>query len=1030
MHSVLATQSVTRIIGYIDNVLRTPCRLHCYFFCQDTAASTLLCHMGYRLQDSPFSSIAIGQQAGRCAIAFIDTGMHKTHSASDTPLVTDEKTIWQACLSHPLFTPLATLIVAPFSQAGDRQPHCYWWAHLTDQQKKKHAPIYWVYTATQHTPLPDALFSHLNQVANTHVPGIYWPASPNKQLHRDSYHHAYQMWHATLTSAFPPPKQSDTANKTETAEAMRAFLQQLAVLENSIYQHSVHFLSPYHTQWQGVYFLKIHSLHAAPFINTLLTHWDNVSPVLYQTPPLPHVPVVPPTEKNHTHFTFHNSKRLGWLSTTGRNGIGNTRVDCGETYFARPSPRPVPWGMLCFLLISLIALYHTLSQYNQNEALLLQGPLRTLSTHVSQYQARPSSPSDIFAHLKAHKKITALLSPSSTWTAVRRKWGGSPVFQWEQEAKTAYLHTLNHRFLPYLLQSILLALQAPEYQPNPQHLFTLYTYFLLTHPAQINTDTQYFVLGWFDQYWHTHPHFHDKRIAFSCLKDWLHAMQIPENRRTHILAPRPSQETRYMTNQHTHSLTRPLSEKAVLLLDPMIFSLSHYAPEYAHFPKEKTWPIKKMGLPLHTDQTGIPLTYTAYWRKKAYTTLLPYAVHFIEDTTRREPISDPTSPLLPLAQHHYLTRYRQVWATWLSALHFHPLNRQDAILDRLQLWSNKQSRWYALLTDIHQHIAPLGQYGRIPPFNTQVSAHFQPILQAIHALTVHPPFRILAVKTQLTPIMTVDPTVSLTDLDKKILAFTKKRMQMHPLNDALHHLYIQTRDASPSNPIVYAQHQLATDIWRLLLATSLEQLNRQWQQSITPYYQSRLAHAYPMEKNAKKEATPHDISVFFGPSGTLNKFILNNISPFLHLPPHRRPTLLHQPLKPKIVENQYLLLSPHTRQALSTALYIQHALFPQGKPRLQHQFSLQPVIASPNVQYARFTYRKQHRHYTNKPKQHDRPIQLQWPTRTPSPLAIDFYAHALTPPPYGCALGRTGILEPLTLTFKLSTYPYRFTPHK
>lgn len=97
--------------------------------------------------------------------------------------------------------------------------------------------------------------------------------------------------------------------------------------------------------------------------------------------------------------------------------------------------------------------------------------------------------------------------------------------------------------------------------------------------------------------------------------------------------------------------------------------------------------------------------------------------------------------------------------------------------------------------------------------------------------------------------------------------------------DPIHNLERIAREAPP--PVDRLLGSLSEQSRQVVLAAALAHLEDQWQQEVVAPFQRYLAGRFPLAPGAQREVSLRDFESFFAPEGTLHRFQLEHLAPFI-----------------------------------------------------------------------------------------------------------------------------------------------------
>jgi len=133
--------------------------------------------------------------------------------------------------------------------------------------------------------------------------------------------------------------------------------------------------------------------------------------------------------------------------------------------------------------------------------------------------------------------------------------------------------------------------------------------------------------------------------------------------------------------------------------------------------------------------------------------------------------------------------------------------------------------------------------------------------------------------------------------------------------------------------------------WQNMLNASRRHINTQWENLVLEQYNQSIKNRYPIYKNARSQTSLDDFSEFFGPDGVYQRFIKENIDPFLKINAKK--------WRLKTLEGKHIGFSKQTLKQLRRGSRISKAFFPKGAETISVKFQLKPSYLDAKVK--RFT---------------------------------------------------------------------------
>jgi len=147
------------------------------------------------------------------------------------------------------------------------------------------------------------------------------------------------------------------------------------------------------------------------------------------------------------------------------------------------------------------------------------------------------------------------------------------------------------------------------------------------------------------------------------------------------------------------------------------------------------------------------------------------------------------------------------------------------------------------------------------------------------------------------------------------------------------------------SPINQWVKSLSTSSWRVLLASSRQEINNRWSNQLLDPYNQIIRNRYPIYKTSSQQTSLEDFSEFFAPKGTYNTFLAKNIKPFIKEDARR--------FNIKILEGQSIGFTKETLKQLRRGETISKAFFAKNAENISVKFRLTPKTLDAKVK--RFT---------------------------------------------------------------------------
>jgi type VI secretion system protein ImpL len=120
-----------------------------------------------------------------------------------------------------------------------------------------------------------------------------------------------------------------------------------------------------------------------------------------------------------------------------------------------------------------------------------------------------------------------------------------------------------------------------------------------------------------------------------------------------------------------------------------------------------------------------------------------------------------------------------------------------------------------------------------------------------------------------------------------------------------------------------------------------QQIAKQWQQQIVPFYRHYLQGRYPIAAKAQESVSLDHFKQFFGPQGKLDRFFQNNMQPFIKREQN------HWQWRP--LGKKHFAFADDLLELFQRAQVIRTMFFPNNESQLNIHFSLKPKAMMPIV---------------------------------------------------------------------------------
>lgn len=126
---------------------------------------------------------------------------------------------------------------------------------------------------------------------------------------------------------------------------------------------------------------------------------------------------------------------------------------------------------------------------------------------------------------------------------------------------------------------------------------------------------------------------------------------------------------------------------------------------------------------------------------------------------------------------------------------------------------------------------------------------------------------------------------------------------------------------------------LADESWKIILSSGKQHIKEEWSNQVYSVYKRALAGRYPLKKDSKDEMAMLDFSDFFKADGTMDKFFVNYVKPFIET---------GRVWKNRAVDNYSMGLSSHTLTQIKRAQDIKNVFFRANPAVPSISFQLKP----------------------------------------------------------------------------------------
>ena len=394
----------------------------------------------------------------------------------------------------------------------------------------------------------------------------------------------------------------------------------------------------------------------------------------------------------------------------------------------------------------------------------------------------------------------------------------------ESQVTSAYQTAINNEFKPWIKQQLENALT---------HLSSAtikdFSVYMMLCDDRSRDDKA--VNEWFNGYWQTHISPLERASAKTHLNTLL-------NKATLCSLNHP-----LISNAQAYLSKIPLEDLIITLTQDQL-------------DKEQTSP--KSSLPFNIDSI---YTY------KQFHTVYDHGLAENYQTLSKYKQEPENQSVLKRSKQQYLSHYRQRWTQALNSIHmpnFKNLEQADqAIASLYQGQHTLSSSLNTIITNTSQpsdlvfnsHIK--SALGKTPLNSEQLGIKVDSWLKKLHEYIIH---------------------LHSGKSNTFVFEQSKQRMLDAP-KDGLSYLKQQTHDFPPH--VSAWLNQLVEQTWKCMLSASLNHLNKEWNRTIYQEYAQHIEARYPLFPEATVDIDTASFTHFFGPESALQKFIEDNLSPFI-----------------------------------------------------------------------------------------------------------------------------------------------------
>ena len=223
-------------------------------------------------------------------------------------------------------------------------------------------------------------------------------------------------------------------------------------------------------------------------------------------------------------------------------------------------------------------------------------------------------------------------------------------------------------------------------------------------------------------------------------------------------------------------------------------------------------------------------------------------------------------------------------------------------------------------------------------FNEAIASHFASLALISPSSTQH-------LHALLKELEQFSKTLSLvSDQGQTAFNITKARFEGKELANPIS-LLSKAAEGFPE-PIAAWTQQIANDSWFALIHDSRDYLNHTWKSTVFNDYQAHIAHRFPLDPKESQEINLNRFNQFFAARGSLQRFMEDNIKPFLD-------TSKAQWVR-KEVDHSVMPISDEIINELMRANVISAMFFSNQADKLDIEFSLQKLNLDPLVSELQF----------------------------------------------------------------------------
>jgi type VI secretion system protein ImpL len=144
---------------------------------------------------------------------------------------------------------------------------------------------------------------------------------------------------------------------------------------------------------------------------------------------------------------------------------------------------------------------------------------------------------------------------------------------------------------------------------------------------------------------------------------------------------------------------------------------------------------------------------------------------------------------------------------------------------------------------------------------------------------------------------------------------------------------LRTFSKNLPDPVNRWLNSLSNQTWKIVLSSARQHINGEWKSQVYSVYRQALAGRYPLKRNAKSELALLDFSDFFKPGGTMDKFFIEYVKPFVDT---------RKSWKNRVVDNHSLGLNGVTLNQIKRSQDIKNVFFKKNPEVPSISFQLKP----------------------------------------------------------------------------------------